>query len=39
MSGSGEDGALVVYENLQPARNIGGVDLARFEMQFKVGAK
>ena len=34
-----EDGAVVVLENFEPCCDIGGVVLAGFLMQFKVGAQ
>ena len=38
MAGGGEDRALVVLEDLQPRRDIGGVVVAGFRRDAKIGA-
>ena len=39
MGGCRENSAVVVLEDFQPRRDIGGVVFARFLMQFEVGAQ
>lgn len=39
MGGSGKDRALVAFENLQPALDIGGMIGARFRRQAKISTK
>ena len=39
MGGCCEDGAVVVLEDFEPCGDIGGVVLARFLMQFEIGAQ
>src|ERR1035438_7923643 len=39
MGSGGKNGAVVVLQNLQPCRDIGGVLLPRFLLQFEVGAQ
>jgi hypothetical protein len=39
MCGSRENGAIIVLEDFEPIRNIGGVVFARLLMQFKIGAQ
>jgi hypothetical protein len=39
MAGGGEDRALVVFQDFEPGRDIGGVVVAGFRRDAKIGAK
>jgi len=39
MAGGGEDRPLVVFQDFQPGRDIGGVVVAGFRRDAKIGAK